>query len=173
MQTWLHVQIAFPARIRQSIKAAWEAGEDLDRKLGMYLKQKQVLSKQSASATKLWLISVSCLLVVVMVLNLQHWKRRKHVNHVKPLITPAPLLSQPEPIEPQFMPPPRRGFRGSDRIYETTNLGNWFEDLKSTNPATVQRAREALAALGVETSPSTNVSAGVELTNTPPPVPKP
>src|SRR5580765_5771880 len=104
LQTWLHVQIAFPARIRQSIKAAWEAGEDLDRKLGMYLKQKQVLSKQSASATKLWLISVSCLLVVVMVLKLQHWKRRKHVNHVKPLITPAPLLSQPEPIEPQFMP---------------------------------------------------------------------
>lgn len=39
-------------------------------------------------------------------------------------------------------------------IYQGTNFADWTADLQSTNPAKVQRARAALATLGVELPPT-------------------
>lgn len=104
-----------------------------------------------------WLTLIGVTVAVATVLL---WPRPKYRRQVTRNPSPGEtrlstvFVPRRDRGEPDRMNGPRMGGgppgRYSQPVYEGTNLGNWYGDLKSSDPATVARAREALAALGVE-----------------------
>jgi hypothetical protein len=102
-----------------------------------------------------WLITAGVAMALLMaILIVILWPRRSPTRPMTRTLPAMNVAPRPDPVIIRRAMPPRPmtgpGFRASQPAYEGTNLGNWFSDLQSPNPATVQRAREALAALGIE-----------------------